>query len=199
MLLRAMRNFEIITGVSTLVLTFIGVGSTRDGVVRGLWLSAGLVALVMLASSRWVDRYLSRLIAWVLRRWTTLDVLDYTTLLGLRAGYAVLEMPVAEDSWIAQRQLEELGLPEEGVTLLAIRRADGSFVGAPPRATFISPRDTLILYGRAERLAEISGRQTGPGGDQAHLDAVAAHRHMLSDQAREERMRQEPTVRWRGP
>jgi TrkA-C domain len=191
MLLMGMRSFEIITGVSALVLSFAGVGSTREGVVRGLWLSAGIVALGLAASSGWVDRHLSRAIAWALRRWTTLDVRDYTTLLGLTAGHGVLEMPIAAESWMADRRLDELDLPEEGVTVLAIQRPDGSFVGAPHNATVIRPRDTLILYGRAERLAEIGGRRSGAGGDQAHRDAVDAQRQVLVDQDRREHLRQE--------
>ena len=56
MLLMGMRNVEIITGVSTLVLSFVGVDSSREGAIRGLLIVAGLVALGLAASSKWVDR-----------------------------------------------------------------------------------------------------------------------------------------------
>ena len=191
MLLMALRSFEIITGVSALVLSFVGTGSTGEGALRGLMLSVGLVALSIVASNEWVDRRLSRLIARMLRRWTDLDVRDFTTLLGLTDGHAVLEVPVTAESWFARRRLDELDLPKEGVTVLAIRRADGGFVGAPRLATTIRPRDTLILYGRAERLAEIGGRSTGSGGNQAHQDAVDAHDELLQQQDRLELIRQE--------
>ena len=161
------------------MLTFVGVGGTKEGAVRGLLISVGLVALGVLASSRWVDRHLSRLIAWALRRWTDLDVADYTTLLGLTAGHSVLEMPVTADSWFVQKRLDELGFPDEGVTVLAVRRVDGTFVGAPPRPLIVGPRDTLILYGRAKRLAEISGRRAGTSDQQAHLDAMDSHLRVL--------------------
>lgn len=182
MLLMGLRNFEIITGASTLILSFVGVGSTREGVTRGLLLSVGLVALVVAASSKWVDRHLSRLITWLLKRWTNLHVADYTTLLGLTNGYGVLEVPISARSWMVHRRLDELGLPEEGVTLLAIRRKDGTFIGAPQRSTFLNPRDTLVLYGRADLLAEIGGRQVGAVGDKAHRDAVTGHRKVMRDQ-----------------
>ncbi len=182
MLLMGLRNFEIITGVSTLVLTFVGTGSSRDAVVRGLWLSAGLLVLVLAASNRWVDRHLSRLIGWGLRRWTKLDVRDYTTLLGLTSGYTVRELRVAKNSWLAQKRLDELNLPEEGVMVLAIQHANGEFVGAPRHDLLIRPRDRLILYGRAERLAEIGGRQLGMLGDQAHHDAVDSQSQLLRQQ-----------------
>ncbi len=193
MLLMGMRNVEIITGVSTLVLSFVGVDSSREGAIRGLLIVAGLVALGLAASSKWVDRRLSRLIAWALRRWTSLDARDYTSLLGLTNGYTVLEMVVDADSWMAHRKLDELNLPEEGVTVLAIQRDGGDFVGAPGRATVIRPRDKLILYGQAAPLAEISQRQAGTGGDQAHRDAIDAHQEILRKQDQREHAQ---TLRW---
>jgi hypothetical protein len=190
MLLMGVRHFEIITGVSTLILTFIGISSTHEGVVRGVVLSAGLVALTVAASSKWLDRHLTRLIKWGLRRWTTLEVLDYATLLGLVSGYAVRELRVGRESWMAHRRLNELDLPEEGVTVLAIQRADGSFVGAPRPSTVINPRDRLILYGQAERLAEISGRRAGANGDRAHRNAMDTHAEALQEQDKQERQEQ---------
>ncbi|MGZ3581677.1 MAG: TrkA C-terminal domain-containing protein [Ktedonobacterales bacterium] len=180
--LMGVRSFEIITGVSALVLLFKGSGSTRESVTRSLWLAAGLMVLGVAASNKWLDRHLSRLIAWVLRRWTTLDVRDYTALLGLTSGYTVWELPVDADSWMADKSLEEMRLPEEGLTVLAIQRAGGSFVGVPHRTTVIRPRDTLILYGHSDRLAELSTRQLGRTGDLAHADAVEAQRLLLRDE-----------------
>jgi hypothetical protein len=190
MLLMGMRHVEIITGVSTLVLSFIGVESSREGVLRGLLLVAGLVALAIAASSKWIDQRLTKLIAWALRRWTSLDARDYTSLLGLTNGYTVLEMVVDADSWMAHRKLEELNLPEEGVTVLAIQREGGAFVGAPGHATVIQPGDKMILYGQAAPLAEISQRQAGAGGDQAHRDAIDAHQETLRKQ--DQRKQEQP-------
>lgn len=190
MLLMASRNFEIITGVSTLVLTFVSAGSSNEQVIRGLWLCTGLVVLAIAGSNKWVDRHLSRLIVWMLRHWTTLDVRDYTTLLGLAVGYTVQESRVTRHSWMANKRLDELNLPDEGVTVLAIQRAGGSFVGAPRHDMVIHPRDTLILYGREERLAEIGGRQSGLRGDQAHRDAIDSQNQVLRHQDRQERVRQ---------
>lgn len=175
LMLMGLRNFEIITGVSTLVLTFVGVGTSGEAVARSLVLCAGLLLLVVGASNRWVDRRLSRVIGWGLRRWTKLDVHDYTTLLGLTAGYTVQELRVTRNSWMAQKRLDELQLPDEGVTILAVLHANGAFTGAPRHDLVIQPRDTMILYGQAERLREISGRQHGTSGDRAHQKAVDSH------------------------
>ena len=133
-----------------------------------------------------VDRHLSRLIAWAFRRWTKLDVRDYTTLLGLTSGYTVCELRVSKNSWMAHKQLDELNLPDEGVTVLAIQHASGEFISAPRHNLVVRPRDKLILYGRAEQLGEIGGRQLGALGDQAHHDAVDSQSQILLQQDQRE-------------
>ncbi|HZC79855.1 MAG TPA: TrkA C-terminal domain-containing protein [Ktedonobacterales bacterium] len=115
---------------------------------------------------------------------------DDTTLLGLTNGYTVRELRIGPRSWMAHRRLDELDLPEEGVTLLALRRANGEFIGAPRHDIELHPRDTLILYGRAEPLSEIGTRQSGSAGDKAHLNAVDAHRRGALDQVRRDHPRE---------
>src|SRR5262249_18720137 len=90
----------------------------------------------------------------------------------LTSGYSVRELRVTKNSWMAHKRLDDLNLPDEGVTVLAVQHTSGDFVGAPRHDLVIRPRDKLILYGRVERLSEISGRQLGAIGDQAHHDAV---------------------------
>ncbi len=86
-----------------------------------------------------------------------------------------------------------LSLIVERVTTVALL-----FVGAPHNAIVIRPRGTLrgtlVLYGRAEPLAQISGRRSGAGGDLAHCDAVHTHRQVVQDQDQRDHAWQ---VRWR--
>ena len=51
--------------------------------------------------------------------------------------------------WLANKQLQETHLRDEGVLVLGIIRANGNYVGAPKGFTEISPGDLLILYGRS--------------------------------------------------
>ena len=183
-LLMYVQSLGIVTGVSSLILSFAGAGVTAQGGERALLLVAGLAVLWVLAASPWVDRHLSALIARALRRWTHIDVRDYTALLRLTGGYTVLEMHVHPGSWMAGRRLGELDLPEEGVVVLGIQRADGGFVGAPRGHSAIHPREPLILYGRADRLEELDRRRAGVGGDRAHREAVRERRHLLAEQGR---------------
>ena len=184
MLLRSVGTF---TAVPSLVLSVLDTAGPADQLAGVDWLIGCLTVLGVVAMSRSVDRHLSRLIAWALRRWTRLDARDYTALLGLTGGHAVVELHVEPESWLAGRRLDELDLPEEGVLVLGIQRSDGVFVGAPRGRSLIHPHDTLILYARAERLAEIEGRVSGPVGDAARREAVLAQQEIFAQQDRRDR------------
>jgi uncharacterized protein with PhoU and TrkA domain len=80
----------------------------------------------------------------------------------------VKELIARESSWLAHRTLGELRLRDEGVVVLGIIRADGSYEGAPRRETCVRPDDTLILYGRTGTVADIASRRSGVVGDLEH-------------------------------
>ena len=90
--------------------------------------------------------------------------------------YAVSEVFVEADGWLAERTLAELDLPDEGVLVLAIQRADGRFDGAPRGDSSVHAGDTVILYGRDEILTELSSRPADYRGDQAHREAAEEYR-----------------------
>jgi len=56
---------------------------------------------------------------------------DYDSLLNLSGDYEVITIKVKRDSWLAERELIDLRLSDEGVLVLAIRREDGYFIGSP--------------------------------------------------------------------
>lgn len=66
-------------------------------------------------------------------------------------------------------------LPDEGIQVLGIIRADESYVGTPTAHTFIRNGDTLILYGRAKHLSELEHRVKGDEGQDAHDARVEKH------------------------
>ena len=65
--------------------------------------------------------------------------------------------------------------------MLAIECPSGSFIGAPPSGTRIGPLDTLILYGRTPRIAELDRRAVGPAGDVRH-EAAADERTRIAEE-----------------
>ena len=153
--------------LGALILSFAGVDSTTGGLARAAVIVACLAALLWLARNRVVDRALRRVIERLLRRYTDLEVRDYAALLHLRGQWRVAQLPVAEDDWIASQPLGQLRLPEEGVAVLGVERAEGAWVGAPSEDIQLGVGDVVVLYGRAPMLDDIAARLHGDEGDEA--------------------------------
>jgi len=171
--LMLLGNAGIVTTVASLLLGFAGVRGAGSAAMRIGTLLGGLVALWLLARSQLVQRVTQRAVDWALRRWTTLTVRDYARLLRVAGEYDVVEMEVERKDWLAGRELHELDLPEEGVLVLAMRRTDGTFLGAPTGRTDVRPGDVVLLYGREDVLADLDTRRAGPAGEHAHEVAAA--------------------------
>ncbi len=184
-LLILLGSLGVVTAIGTLIVSF----TTAEGgqsIERLVVLIIGVVVLLVLATSSWVDRHLSRLIERALNRWTDLDLKDYAGLLRLHGEYTVGEIEVEPDSWLAHRTLQELHLPEEGVLVLGIVRRDGHYMGAPGARTRIEPGDQLIVYGHEARLKELSERHAGKEGDRAHAEAVEAYHYLQEEEVRQD-------------
>jgi K+/H+ antiporter YhaU regulatory subunit KhtT len=170
--LMLLGNAGIVTVLSSLMLGLLGEKST-DLWVRISLLFAGLGALWLAASSRRVERQMSRLMERLLKRYTELDVQDYASLLHLAGDYHVSEIMCKPDDWMEGHTLAELGLRDEGILVLGITRPDGTYIGAPKGPTKVRAGDTLILYGRAAALAALDNRRKDPAGEQSRQQAIA--------------------------
>jgi hypothetical protein len=163
----------LVTAVASLVLSFRGSGAGQ-GLLRAAVLIGALLVLWLLSRTGPVDRALSRGIGWLLER-RGFATRDYGTLLGLSGDYAVAELALREGDWVADRSLRELRLRDEGVVVMGIRRG-GDYVGAPGPDTVLRPGDTLLLYGRRQRIAELDQRANGAAGDARHRQATTEER-----------------------
>lgn len=187
MLLMITRSAGVVSIIISLILSFGGEGDETQKLYRLLWLIAGLFVLWSLASSRHIDRYLSRLIEWALRRWTDLDTRDYQSLLKLSGEYMVKELSVSAHDWLADKRLKDCRLTEEGVMVLGIYRDNGDYVGAPRADTRIYAGDLLVLYGRSANLSELDQRQEDAAGEAAHDRAVNEQRRHVAEQEAQEK------------
>lgn len=184
MALMLIGNTGLVLGASLVILLLsrggegVGTRSQQFGLLIG-----GLLALYLVTRSAWVERMLRRGIERLLRRHTDLARRDYGSLLRLGGGYRVAELKVAADDWMAGHTLQKLDLPNEGVLVLGITRADSSYVGAPHGETRIEADDTVMLYGPDERISALDQRRAGVGGQLQHAESVV--------QARAERAAQE--------
>lgn len=175
-------NAGFVSIVASVMLSFV-TSDTTNQVLRRLGVTvAGLILVALIARSKTFERRVGAVIARLVNRFTELELRDYHHLMQLSSDYAVTELFVEEGEWLAERSLIELELPEEGVLVLAVQRANGGFVGAPRGATTVHPGDTLILYGRSTVLSDLAVRPATVEGDHAHEEAVAEQSEILSEQ-----------------
>ena len=158
----------VITGIASLVLTFATEGSADPA--RLLGFVAGLLGLALLAHSRHFERLLTPLIRRALRRFGDLEVRDYVGLLQLHGDYAVSELEVNPRDWLRTRRIGDLDLPAEGVTVLGVWKADGTYIGLPTEDEPLAPGDRVVAYGRGETMRELASRAAGDR--KAHENAV---------------------------
>lgn len=170
-ILMFLGNAGIITTISSVIFSFISIGQSGFFSTEVIVLSSGLLVLLLLSRSKWLDHKLSGVINRALKHYTRLDVKDYYSLLHLSDDYRVSELRVEEQAWLANKDLSELELDDEGVLILGIKRKDGKYIGAPYGKTKVKKDDVLILYGRVQLLENLENRKEGPSGDRAHQDA----------------------------
>lgn len=182
MLLMLLGNAGIVAAASTLILGFKS-GGVGPAWVRVLELAAGLLALLYLSRSSWVDRRLTALIGRMLHRYTDVAVRDVGNLLDLSGNHAVVELAVAPGDWTAGRSLGELALREEGVVVLGITRPGGRYVASPTRATRVDAGDVLLVYGGSDAVRDLDRRPAGQQGELEHRRAVERRRQQESEAA----------------
>ncbi|MBA2113437.1 TrkA C-terminal domain-containing protein [Bremerella alba] len=185
MLLMLLGNAGIVTAVSSLMLSFVNTGDEHP---VSIWirfgsLGIGLGILWFITQSEWLDKRLNNLVEWALRRWTDLEVADYSNLLHLGNGFMVVEMIVQEDDWLVKGDLSGLRLSEEGVLVLGIERPGVDYIGVPRGHTQLQADDTVILYGPRDILTNLDERRAGSTGNWDHHKAVDKQLQAQREQA----------------
>ena len=91
-------------------------------------------------------------------------------------GYAVTELVVRNEGWLANKRLDQLRFTEIGVVVLGIERNDESYIGSPTGSERIQGEDKLIIYGSQDNLAALEESRYDPNGEKKHLQLVAEKR-----------------------
>ena len=182
MLLMLLGNLGVGAVVATLMLSFMKAAESEYWWLKIIVLVLGLLLLWLAATNRYLERHTNQIISWGLRHWGSFQVRDYVAILQLEGGYAVSELLIEPNDWLATKTLTELRLPQEGVLILGIQRAEGTYLGTPTGEMEIRSGDTLTLYGPVERIEELDQRRRGKRGDEAHQEAVEEHEEDLDEQ-----------------
>ncbi|MGK7389468.1 MAG: TrkA C-terminal domain-containing protein [Candidatus Cyclobacteriaceae bacterium M2_1C_046] len=190
MTLMLIGNAGIITAMASLMLTFVTPGETYMSwpVKLGI-LIASVILLWLIARSQAVNRFLSRLINRALDKYTDLTIRDYNTLLHISGGYSITELKIEEDDWLRGKTLKNAQLRDEGLNVLSIERADGTFLGAPIGDTEIEDGDILFIYGKEEVLAMIDDRKNDFFGDLEHSRAAEKQKEEVKEEQKIEQER----------
>lgn len=173
-------------GLATSVAGILGGYLRADAgtsVVRTLLLLGGLTAIYVVSKSEAVDRRASRLIGRFLNSHTDLRTRDFDRLLHLAGDFSVKETLVEPGSWLDGRSLGEVRLGDEGIVVLAITRADATFVATPGKETVVVGGDSLIVYGRDAAIAGLGQRPAGTAGAGEHRSRAGDHRRTRRTQA----------------
>ncbi len=171
-------NAGITSIIAGLILTFLA-ESTLAVTTRVLVLLAGLIIIFFLSRSKLIYFWMRKIIKKALNRYTSLSLLDYQEILGLRKGYTVCRIKIKRNSWMDGKRLDQLNLPLEGVLILSIHRNSNGkekFIGAPQASTVIKENDILICYGRGQTSKELSNRNKGKAGDLQHRKEIEKER-----------------------
>lgn len=172
MLLMLLGNAGIVTAMSSLMLSFTESNSTASWTLKLSALFGGLTTLWLVANSQWLDQRITKIIAWALKKYTDLELRDYAGLLHLTGDYVVAELTVNEGDWLCDQSLQALRLNSEGVLVLGIEKADGTYFGAPRGQTELNANDVLLIYGRGEVLSNLDERRKGARGNWDHHKSV---------------------------
>lgn len=174
MLLILLQNAGLATAVATLVISFVEADDMGEVAIRAGLLLAGLTLLIAMANTRWISRPLGRVIEWTLDRYADLEAMDYHAVLRIGGPYTVSRFRVAEDAWITDKTLGEAGIGEK-ILILGIERSDGDFVGSPRGEDYVTPDDTLILYGPEKELQRFQEKTKAPS-DASQRDGLGERR-----------------------
>ena len=147
-------NIGIVTVAGTFMMSVISVKGSSDWRMHMVSLLGALFVFWVISTSKFIERHMNKMIAFALRRWTNLDVQDYMSLLNLSNGYGVSEFKVSAEDRFCNKCLAQSLLSNEGLLILAIKRAGGGFVGAPDGDSFLSENDTIVVYGPIARLKD---------------------------------------------
>lgn len=175
MLLMLIGNAGLVTVISSLILTFVASESKLSLIVSISIIVVGIVAIWWVGQSKLVDKFLSRIIRNALRKYTTLNVRDFSALLHLSDDYRIVELYVKKNDWIANKTVAETKLGKEGILILSIQRHNQDFIGAPTVSTQIFVNDVVTIYGKASACEMIDNREKGVKGDKEHKQEVLKH------------------------
>ncbi len=115
-------------------------------------LVVGILGFYAIATSKAVEKLMTRCIRFLLRRYTGLQTCDYTRLLHLNDEYGVQMIALPSGDPLIGTALASSCTEDSHVIILGIQRESGDFVGVPDGQYIIHAGDQLVLYGHVDQI-----------------------------------------------
>jgi hypothetical protein len=148
-------NAGAITGVASFIIAF-GNEPMLQALQRSGALAAGVTLILVSVHLSAANRLIASITRRAVQRFTSLEVSSVTTLVGLEQHYSVAEIRVGRSDGLDGHSIGQLEANRQDVTVLGIRRHDGSFVGSPAGTTVIRHGDVVTAYGRTAQLSSVA-------------------------------------------
>ncbi|MEM7134966.1 MAG: TrkA C-terminal domain-containing protein [Myxococcota bacterium] len=150
--LMLLGNIGIVSVMATLILSIVLEGRSAPW-VRLAVILGGLALLGFIATTRFVDHHVGRLVSWALTKWTELDGRDYSHLLHLAQGYGITEIQIPAGGPLDGMPVGDGMFFDAHLLVLGVQHEDGVYLGAPPKDLVLQAGDRLFLYGDARQIS----------------------------------------------
>jgi hypothetical protein len=155
--LMLLGNLGVITLLSSSILTVMHlnakVGSLRVEVIT---LCGGILLLLFLTKSRFVDRYLTIIIDCFLDKLLDFKTGHYKELLHLHNNYKIGEFVLPPDNSLINKTFKDNPLKQKGVVILGVKRSDGTYFGSPKDNFIFKENDLLTVYAKKSDIDAIN-------------------------------------------
>ncbi len=156
LVLMLLGNAGIVTVIASLLLTFINQDEKALPAYFNVIIILGsIVFLIIITSSRAIDKWLDKIINITLGRITKLNIRDYAALHKLSDNFQIAELHVKKDDWINGKKVKECNVEKCEVKLLGIEKPNWEYIGFPKEDYIIKENDLLILYGREDAIKKL--------------------------------------------
>jgi K+/H+ antiporter YhaU regulatory subunit KhtT len=182
MLLILLGNAGVVTAISSLILGFVGPAEGFAHQRNIYLLTFGIAFLYFAAKSNRLDRLLEKVINKMLKEFTDIRPKSFSKLMTVMEDFEVTEISTQNNDWLKGSTLADLKLPDEGLLVLGIIRDDNTYIGVPRGRYEIEDTDRLVVYGKAESIADLSGRHDKLAGKAEHSESVKEHQEELQEQ-----------------
>ena len=190
MMLLLMGNAGLVTAISSLIISFTGAHSARNQMLNVYLLLTGIFLLFLSTRSKRLDRLMDKIIVKLLVKFTDIRPKSFARMMTIMDDYEVMEVEAAGNSWLTGSTLAELKLTEEGLLVLGVIQKGEHYNGVPRGNYRVQPEDRLVMYGRAEQIAEMSTRRDKLQGRMEHQQSKQEFEERLREQEKEAESRE---------